>query len=104
MLRIEGVRLSRAVRRAAGPIIGPMSKHAKPPRSEGVVEWFSDEEGWGAISAPEVPGGCFVHFSNIETSGYRALRAGQHVRFTFEEPGILQDGYRYRALGVWPSD
>jgi CspA family cold shock protein len=81
-----------------------VSKHAKPPRSKGIVEWFSDEDGWGAISAPEVPGGCFVHFSNIEASGYRALRAGQRVLFTFEAPGFLQDGYRYRALSVWLND
>ena len=69
-----------------------------------MVDWFSDEEGWGAISAPEVPGGCFVHFSNIERGGYRTLRAGQGVRFTFEEPGFLQDGYPYRALSVWPNE
>jgi CspA family cold shock protein len=71
--------------------------------ADGVVDWFNDEEGWGAISAPEVPGGCFVHFSNIEASGYRTLQAGARVRFTFEEPGFLQDGYRYRAVTVWPS-
>jgi cold shock protein len=51
-----------------------------------------------------VPGGCFVHFSNIEVSGYRQLHAGQQVRFTFEQPGYLQDGYRYRAVVVWPTD
>jgi len=25
------------------------------------------------------------------------------VRFTFERPGFLQDGYSYRALAVWPE-
>ncbi len=81
-----------------------MSNPAEPRYVDGVVEWFSDEEGWGAISAPEVPGGCFVHFSIIETSGYRTLRPGRRVRFTFEEPGFLQDGYRYIALRVLPQD
>ena len=70
----------------------------------GVVKRFDPDEGWGVIDAPEVPGGCFVHFSNIEVSGYRQLHAGQQVRFTFEQPGFLQDGYRYRAVSVWPTD
>lgn len=73
-------------------------KAAKVP---GVVEWFDADEGWGVIEAPEVPGGCFVHFSNIEMPGYRQLRAGQHVRFSFERPGFLQDGCPCRAVTVW---
>lgn len=32
----------------------------------GVVKWFDADDGWGVVEAPEVPGGCFVHFSNIE--------------------------------------
>jgi len=69
----------------------------------GIVEWFSEEEGWGALSAPEVPGGCFVHFSSIQAEGYQSLRSGQQVTFTFEQPGFFQDGYPYRALAVWPD-
>ncbi len=73
----------------------------------GVVKWFSADEGWGVVDAPdapEVPGGCFVHFSSIETPGYRELHAGERVRFTFEQPGFLQDGCPYRALAVWPEE
>jgi CspA family cold shock protein len=70
----------------------------------GVVKWFDEAEGWGELNAPEVPGGCFVHYSNVQMDGYRALRAGQQVRFSFEEPGFLQDGYRFRAINVWPSN
>jgi len=69
----------------------------------GVVRRFDAEEGWGVIVAPDVPGDCFVHFSNIEISGYRELRAGQQVRFTYEDPGFLQNGCRFRALQVWPA-
>jgi CspA family cold shock protein len=36
---------------------------------DGTVEWFNEEEGWGALAAPEVPGGCFVHYSSILASG-----------------------------------
>lgn len=56
------------------------------------------------VSGPTVPGGCFVHYSTINLDGYRVLQAGQRVRFTFEEPGFLQDGYRFRAIDVWPLD
>jgi CspA family cold shock protein len=69
----------------------------------GIVTWFDADQGWGVIAAPEVPGGCFVHFSAIEAPGYRELRAGQQVRFTYEDPGYLQDGCRFRALQVWPE-
>jgi cold shock protein len=72
-------------------------------RVDGVVRAFDAEEGWGVIEAPEVPGGCFVHFSNIAIDGYRSLDVGQHVRFTYEDPGFLQDGCPYRALTVWPQ-
>ncbi len=69
----------------------------------GVVRRFDADEGWGVIVAPDVPGGCFVYFSGIESSGYRELRAGQKVRFTYEEPGFLPDGCRFRALQAWPQ-
>jgi cold shock protein len=70
----------------------------------GVVKWFDADQGWGVIDAPQVPGGCFVHFSCIQMPGYRHLDAGQHVRFTFEQPGFLQDGCHYRVLAVWPEE
>jgi cold shock protein len=80
----------------------------KPPGQSdavaGVVKWFDADEGWGVIDALEVSGGCFVHFSSIQMPGYRQLHAGQHVRFAFERPGFLQDGYPYRALAVWPEE
>jgi cold shock protein len=69
----------------------------------GVVRAFYPDEGWGVIDAPEVPGGCFVHFSVIQTDGYRALAAGERVRFRFEHLDFLQDGCRYRALAAWPE-
>lgn len=80
-------------------------KRGKPAsRIAGVVQWFNADEGWGVISAPEVPGGCFVHFSAIQARGFRELRASQRVQFTYEEPGYLQDGCPFRALAVWADD
>ena len=76
---------------------------ASAQAASGVVRWFNADEGWGVIDAPEVPGGCFVHFSNIDADGYRELADGQRVRFTCEHLDFLQDGYSYRALTVWPQ-
>ena len=69
----------------------------------GNVRWFDEEEGWGVIDAPEVPGGCFVHCSNIVGEGYRNLAEGQEVVFTFVKPRSKQDGYDFLALQVWPN-
>ena len=70
-------------------------------RLTGVVKWFDDDEGWGVITSSEVPGECFVHFSSIQADGFRVLRAGQQVEFTYEETGsFLQDGCPLRALAV----
>jgi cold shock protein len=81
----------------------PRNQPPGPAAVAGVVRVFDPDEGWGVIDAPEIPGGCFVHFSNIELDGYRELASGQPVRFTYERPGFLQDGCPYRALTVWPN-
>ena len=69
---------------------------------EGVVDSFDADAGWGVIVSDFTPGGCFVHFSVIRMAGFKALERGQLVTFTFEKPGFLQDGYRYRAVMVTP--
>ena len=50
----------------------------------GQVKWFNNEKGFGFI---EVPGGndVFVHFSAIETDGFKSLEEGQKVSFEIEE-------------------
>ncbi|GGN85602.1 hypothetical protein GCM10010112_66200 [Actinoplanes lobatus] len=60
---------------------------------------FDADEGWGVIDGPDVPGGCWVHFSAIAIDGYRELARGQHVSFRAE--AASQDGFAYRAVKVW---
>jgi cold shock protein len=66
----------------------------------GVVRDFRPEEGWGTIDGPDVPGGCWVHFSTI-VEGYRQLTPGQRVSFRAEATN--QDGFKFRATKVWPD-
>jgi CspA family cold shock protein len=64
-----------------------------------VRHWYA-EEGWGVVDCPETPGGCFVHFSNLEMAGYRELAPDAEVGLEWEAPGFKQDGYDFRALKV----
>ena len=68
-------------------------------RVEATVDWWSDEEGWGALADPGgAPGGVFVHFSVIQMDGYKSLAAGQRVEAVIEGPlDFDQDGYRFTA-------
>ena len=48
--------------------------------AQGTVKWFSNEKGYGFISQTEGED-VFVHFSAIETDGYKSLQEGQAVEF-----------------------
>ena len=65
--------------------------------AQGVVKFYKTEKGWGAITSGELPDGCdaWVHFSVIETEGYRSLQAGDVVDFDYEP--ARQDSFSYRA-------
>jgi cold shock protein len=48
--------------------------------AQGTVKWFNPDKGYGFIA---VDGGkdVFVHFSAIQSDGYRTLEEGQRVEF-----------------------
>ncbi|HEV8116123.1 MAG TPA: cold-shock protein [Acidimicrobiales bacterium] len=46
----------------------------------GTVKFFNAEKGFGFISRTDGDD-VFVHFSNIEGSGYKSLEEGQQVEF-----------------------
>jgi len=46
----------------------------------GTVKFFNAEKGYGFVSRPDGED-VFVHYSNVQGSGYRTLEAGQQVEF-----------------------
>jgi CspA family cold shock protein len=53
-------------------------------RFEGVVKWFNAAKGYGFIGR-EGGEDVFVHYSAIQSDGYRRLEKGQKVEFTIED-------------------
>ena len=53
-------------------------------RIQGTVKWFNAAKGYGFI-AHEGGKDVFVHFSAIESEGYRSLNEGEQVEFTIED-------------------
>ena len=50
---------------------------------QGTVKWFNDAKGFGFLSR-ENGEDVFVHFSAIQSAGYRELFEGQRVQFDVE--------------------
>jgi len=48
--------------------------------ANGIVKWFNDSKGFGFITKEE-GGDVFVHFSDIQDSGFKTLAEGQNVTF-----------------------
>jgi CspA family cold shock protein len=53
-------------------------------RVQGKVKWFNATKGYGFIEREEGED-VFVHYSSIQTEGYRSLNEGQRVEFTIEQ-------------------
>jgi cold shock protein len=53
-------------------------------RETGKVKWFNNKKGFGFIERSS-GGDVFVHYSAIQTDGYRTLKEGEDVEFTITE-------------------
>ncbi|GEP40084.1 cold-shock protein [Nocardioides psychrotolerans] len=49
--------------------------------AQGTVKWFNAEKGFGFIAQADGGEDVFVHFSAIQTSGYKSLDENQKVEF-----------------------
>ncbi|MDO0938372.1 cold-shock protein [Streptomyces sp. DG2A-72] len=49
--------------------------------TQGTVKWFNAEKGFGFIAQADGGPDVFVHYSEIDSSGFRSLEENQHVEF-----------------------
>ena len=53
--------------------------------AQGTVKWFNPDKGFGFIAPDDGTPDVFVHYSAIDTSGYRSLDENQKVEYTMQQ-------------------
>jgi len=51
----------------------------------GTVKWFNAEKGFGFIAPDDGSKDVFVHYSEVQGSGFRTLEENQRVQFDIEQ-------------------
>ena len=64
----------------------------------GTVKWFNSEKGFGFIANDDGSDDVFVHFSAIQSEGYKSLNEGDKVTFSTEQDP--KDSRKLRAVNV----
>ena len=64
----------------------------------GTVKWFNSGKGYGFITNDDGSGDLFVHFSAINSEGFKTLEEGQKV--TFDTEADSRDASTLRAVNV----
>ena len=66
--------------------------------NSGTVKWFNPEKGFGFITNDDGSEDVFVHFSAIQTEGFKTLNEGDKV--TFETEQDPKNSSKLRAVNV----
>lgn len=66
--------------------------------NNGTVKWFNEGKGFGFISNNDGSGDVFVHFSAIQSEGFKSLVEGQEV--TYDTETDSRDSRKMRAINV----
>ncbi|MDD2269765.1 MAG: cold-shock protein [Eubacteriales bacterium] len=65
---------------------------------KGTVKWFNESKGFGFLSNSDGSGDVFVHFSAIQSNGFKTLAEGQMVEY--ETEADPKDSRKLRAKNV----
>ncbi|MBB5908524.1 cold-shock protein [Actinoalloteichus hymeniacidonis] len=65
--------------------------------AQGTVKWFNSEKGFGFIAQDGGPD-VFVHYSSIDTQGFRTLEENQRVEFEITQGNKGPQAERVRPL------
>ena len=66
--------------------------------AQGTVKWFNAEKGFGFITPDDSDSDVFVHYSEIQGSGFRTLEENQQVEFEIGEGSKGPQAQQVRAL------
>jgi CspA family cold shock protein len=53
--------------------------------AQGTVKWFNPDKGFGFIAPDDGTPDVFVHYSAIDSRGYRTLEENQKVEYTVQQ-------------------
>lgn len=67
--------------------------------TQGTVKWFNADKGFGFITIDGGTEDAFVHFSAIESGGFRSLEENQRVEFDVTQGPKGPQAERVRPLG-----
>jgi CspA family cold shock protein len=77
-------------------------KEDKVMREVGTIKWFNTTKGYGFITR-QTGDDVFVHYSAIESEGYKTLNEGQQVEFTLSEGPKGPVAQNVTAIGEYKS-
>jgi cold shock protein len=66
--------------------------------AQGTVKWFNPDKGFGFIAPDDGSADVFVHFSAIESTGYRTLEENQKVEYNVTQGPKGPQAAQVRAL------